>query len=117
METLPCLLSLSGIYTPDHIVRHHRTLLVDYETARQAGIRAHGSEEAMVDKVKSNLEHGMELWEALSRRGQQLHVARPRTEEPLDAQAGTPLRFMAIVKAPLMNGVSQGKGKVLDNVP
>jgi hypothetical protein len=118
VETLPCLLSLPGIYTPNHKIRHHRTLLVDFETARQAGIKVHGSEEAMVEKVKSNLEHGMELWTALSRRGQQLHVARPRTEEPLDAQAGNPLRFMAIVRAPLMSGVVQelGKGKAVGNL-
>lgn len=67
----------------------------------------HGGEEAMVEKVKSNLEHGMSLYIALSRRGQQLHngVQRPRTEDPLDAQAGNPLRFMAVVRAPLMGGV------------
>jgi hypothetical protein len=108
VETLPCLLSRPGTYTPDRKIRHHRMLLVDYETARQAGIRVHGGEEAMVEKVKSNLEHGMELWTALSRRGQQLHAPRPRTEEPLDALAGNPLRFMAIVKAPLMTGGVQG---------
>lgn len=119
VETLPCLRSLPGTYTPDSKTRHHRTLLVDYEKARQAGIRAHGSEVAMVEKVKSNLEHAMELWTALSRRGQQLHVARPRTEEPLDALAGNPLRFMAIVKAPLMNGISQGtrEEKIIGSLP
>ncbi|KAF2135474.1 uncharacterized protein K452DRAFT_293187 [Aplosporella prunicola CBS 121167] len=98
VKTLPRMRSITGIYSPNEKKSHRRLCLVDFETAFQAGIELHGSQEAMERCISSSAQEGA---------GSTTHWGRrTRTKEPFDGKSSNVLRFLAIVYAPALNRVT-----------
>ncbi len=113
LETLPRMRSIPGIYSPNEKKSRTRLTLVDYKSARRAGIALHGLSSAMEQYV-SNMaaqklqEYNKRVDQAAEGPGSTTRrLRRPRTEDLFDGQSGNPMRFLAIVRAPWLNTVSQ----------
>jgi len=111
LDTLPQMRSIPGIYSPNQKKCRHRLTLVDYDYARRAGIALHGSVTAMEKHVSDIAGQKLQRYrERLSQRPTSPSAPttrRPRTEGPFDGKSGNPLRFMAIVRTPWLNRISQ----------
>jgi len=114
LNTLPCMRSIPGTYSPNEKKCHERLALVDSESAYRAGITLHGSFSAMEQYV-SNI--SAQKLQEFNRRTSQAtaegsrptarRLRPPRTEDLFDGRSGNPMRFMAIVRMPWLNKVSQ----------
>lgn len=114
LNTLPSMRSIPGTYSPNKKKCRERLALVDSESAYRAGIALHGSIGAMEQHV-SNL-NAQKLQEFNKRTSQATadgsglttrRVRRPQTVDLFDGRIGNPIRFMAIVRMPWFNRVSQ----------
>lgn len=114
LHTLPRMRSIPGTYSPNEKKSRKRLALVDSESARLAGITLHGSSSAMERHV-SEITAG-KLRE-FKKRGSQAaaggsgttlrRLRQPRTEDLFDGRSGNPMRFMAIIRMPWLNRISQ----------
>ncbi|EEP78298.1 predicted protein [Uncinocarpus reesii 1704] len=112
VAALPAMKSVPGFYSGRLLKCRTRHNLVDYESARQAGIKLHGSV-AEMERHCSEME--------LQRREQYLQrksefksgggraPRRPPLVEPFDGRQSNPRRYMAIVPAPYIT-----TGKVIE---
>lgn len=99
---LPHMRSFAGCYSPRKIKCRRRETLFDYSTARQAGIAAHGTVEAMEKRASEMVSR--RLKSKLSVRRTSGTSLRPtRYEDPFDGQCSNPRRFMGIIRAPFFN--------------
>ncbi|KXN82004.1 hypothetical protein AN958_03302 [Leucoagaricus sp. SymC.cos] len=105
VDGLPRMKSIPGLYTPRQEKVCERRNLVDPESARNTGIALHGSVQAMEQFV---LQVAVKRLQAYDERAKIIaRPRRPRTEDPFDAKTRNPSRFMAIVKAPWLDRMSQ----------
>ena len=84
IHTLPTMRSIPGKYSVLGKISREHLSLVDFDSARRAGIALHGSVSAMEQYVSS--------------------MPAPK---PFDEMTWNPLRFMAIVRTPWFNRSSQ----------
>ena len=84
IRTLPTMRSIPGKYSVLGKISREHLSLVDFDSARRAGIALHGSVSAMEQYVSS--------------------MPAPKA---FDGISGNPLRFMAIVRTPWFNKSSQ----------
>lgn len=113
LNTLPCMRSIPGTYSPNEKKSNERLTLVDSESAYRAGIKLHGSLSSMEQYVSNT---SAQKLQAFDRRTSQAtaegsgtttrRLRRPRTEDLFDGRSGNPMRFMAIVRMPWLNRVS-----------
>lgn len=104
LESLPQMKSLPGTYSIKRRIRRDQLKLVDYESARNSGIKLHGSLDAMEEYVSNLSRQKAEMLQERNSATSSGSVSRrPPTVAPFDGQAGNPLRFMAIIKIPWLN--------------
>jgi hypothetical protein len=86
-----------------------RSTLVDYESAPECGIAAHGSQQDMTAHVFRSKAKQDDEYER--RRHAALHtgarVRRPYNPDPLNACSANPYRFVAIVRVPRLDRLQQ----------
>ena len=104
---LPQIRSIPGCYSPNLKYCPLPLTLIDYESARDAGIILHGSLRAMeqyasrmVFKSREKYDTRYSEW-TLRKSGPKPRP--PRFEDSWDGKSGNPIRFMAIVAAPYLN--------------
>lgn len=111
IETLPRMTVVPGVYSPVKKKAKQR-ILVDYESALNAGIALHGSSSAMQQHVSEMEAQRLQAYyakvAAMQQSGSNVRIRRPRTREPHDGQSENPHRFVAIVRLPWLNKTSQG---------
>ncbi|KAF2276421.1 uncharacterized protein EI97DRAFT_39340 [Westerdykella ornata] len=115
VDTLRCMRSLPGTYSPNERRCSERIVLVDRESACRAGTTLHGSFSAMEQYVSDTSaakleEFNKRIQDDISQKAavgsKTPRRRRPQTEDPFDGLSGNPLRFMAIVRVPWLNKVS-----------
>ena len=111
LDTLPQMRSIPGIYSPNQKKCRHRLTLVDHDCARRAGITLYGSVTVMEKHVSDIAGQKLRQYrERLSQppTGPSASTTRHhRTEGAFDGESGNPLRFMAIIRTPWLNRISQ----------
>ncbi|KAK5997052.1 hypothetical protein PT974_02403 [Cladobotryum mycophilum] len=111
VETLPRMSAIPGIYSPNE-KKATRCVLVDYDSARCAGISLYGSLEAMENYVSDRAEQKHQEYlgkvAAAHESGSSTrHLRTPPAMDPFDGCSGNPHRFVAITRVPWLNEVSR----------
>ena len=107
VDKLPHMRSIPGTYSPNRKRAKGRLLLVDFDSARCAGIAIHGCTTAMEQHVASSMTEELQSYNARTLAGTGRRTRRLRTEDIFDAKSGNALRFMAIVRLPHLDSISQ----------
>ncbi|KAI9843265.1 MAG: hypothetical protein M1838_002704 [Thelocarpon superellum] len=100
-STLPILLSLPGTYSNRQTTWRSRVPFVEKETAKQAGIKLHGSTEGMTAARRRNMEE-----DRLSGSGPHGHVQwrlEDRSFSSFDNKESNPFRFMGVLRIPWLD--------------
>lgn len=111
ISTLPHMRTVPGIYGPFNRTVSKSVSLVDFESARQAGIALYGSSDAMLEHVSKVLDRKLQVFDAKKRERERRHsrrdhAARPRpptVEDPWDSGEAGSLRFFAIIRMPWLD--------------
>ncbi|GAW24919.1 hypothetical protein ANO14919_145150 [Xylariales sp. No.14919] len=111
VNKLPCMRVIPGTYSPNE-KKVARCILVDYESARIAGITAHGSISAMTRFVsdlqtQKDEKYNARKAAALSLGDRSTHIRRPPALDPYDALSGNPFRFGAIARVACLDIATQ----------
>ncbi|KAJ6441513.1 F-box domain-containing protein [Purpureocillium lavendulum] len=106
VKALPSMRALPGVYTR-YERKLHRVVLVDYESARLAGIARHGSEAAMRAYVEGDEAAGPQTRSTRLTASDTAHARRPKLEDPIDHGVGNPLRFAAVCRVPWLDKQTQ----------
>lgn len=107
IKSIPHVKALPGIYSPNEKkVTRPPTLLVDYESALEAGVELHGSVSSMNDYAlqKKIQNHNSRLWN-IGRRDRR--ARRSWVSDPFDGHSGNPFRFVAIAHVPWLDRKKQ----------
>ncbi|KAL2167502.1 hypothetical protein VTG60DRAFT_1196 [Thermothelomyces hinnuleus] len=106
VQSLPCVRVIPGIYSPnERKIPRSVSVLVDRESARLAGIRLHGSLDAM-ERYVASLEareidaYNQRIVAAEGDRRPALRMRRPGVRPQFDGRSGNPFRFVAIIRVP-----------------
>ena len=112
--TLPHMRSIPGTYSPNEKICRAQLSLVDSGSARRAGIALHGSFSAVEQHVSDVAARKLQQYNKRAARATadgtgatSYRPRRARDKDLFDGQSGNPLRFMAIVRMPWLNRVSQ----------
>ena len=105
LNDLPQMRSVPGRYSTKESNISDRILLIDHEAAHAAGIALYGSSTIMDVYIAAVLARKQREYakRAIKRCG----ARPPETEDPRDGHRENPLRFMAVVRAPVFIRVSQ----------
>ncbi|PGG98979.1 hypothetical protein AJ80_09434 [Polytolypa hystricis UAMH7299] len=102
---LPSMRSVPSRYSPRKIKCRTRLTLIDHDATRQFGITMHGTIGAMEQYASEITSEEMEQYHTRkSRHMKDCAILRqPRSEDAFDGHSSNPRRFMAIVRAPLLD--------------
>ncbi|OAQ83736.1 F-box domain-containing protein [Purpureocillium lilacinum] len=112
VNALPHVRALPGVYTPRE-KKLHRVVLVDYASARHAGIAHHGSEAAMNRYMEATRVAQVQAYNAKgtasgrSASSAACHTHPPKLEDPPDDGPWNPFRFAAVCRVPWLNSETQ----------
>lgn len=101
---LPSFKSLPGYYSSRGIKCRRRLTLVDHSAAREAGIVLHGDIDTMKQHAAEITTKRLETYQSRhSRHAGGPKPRQPRSEDSFDGYSSNPMRFMGVVRAPLIN--------------
>ena len=107
INTLPRMRVICGIYSPNEKRVGAPSVLVDYESALDAGISLHGSLRAMQKYVADMEAQKLQAYNARVSAAAAASITcrmrQPTTSDPFDGKSGNPFRFVAIVNVPWLN--------------
>ncbi|KAI5465235.1 hypothetical protein BGZ63DRAFT_478851 [Mariannaea sp. PMI_226] len=110
IKALPCMRVIPGIYSPNE-KRAKSSVLVDYQSAQDAGISRYGSlitmHEYVADVEAKRLDAYERALEAQLHRPNTRRRQGPRATDSFDGHSGNPFRFVAIVRVPWLNRASK----------
>lgn len=104
LAKIPHMRVMPGIYSPNE-KKALECVLVDYKSARCAGIAFHGSLDAMEKYVSHKKDQ--KITAALNSGAIARRIPPPYRTYPYDEQSGNPRRFVAIVRVPWLNRALQ----------
>lgn len=112
LNTLPCMRSIPGTYSPNGKKCREPLVLVDFESAYRAGIMQHGSVSAMDQYVSNISSQKLQKFNKATARATiegstTRRPRRPQTEDVFDGRSGNPIRYMAIVRMPWLDKAAQ----------
>ena len=103
LAKVPSFKSIPGLYSPRGIKCRRRLTLIDHSAAREAGIVMHGDSNSMKQYAPETLNKRLEIHQsrkATSTGGVKPRL--PRSEDSFDGFSSNPLRFMGIIRAPVL---------------
>ncbi|CRL28954.1 Cyclin-like F-box [Penicillium camemberti] len=105
LAKIPSFKSVPGRYSSRGIKCHRRLTLFDHSAAREAGIFVHGDSNSMKQYASESLAKRIEIHQ--SRNARSTHGVKPprlpRSEESFDGFSSNPIRFMGIIRAPVLD--------------
>ena len=110
VNTLPKFKIVPGVYSEGQRKCRTRSTLIDRETARDAGVERHGSQEAMEEYVTEQQKKVSDKYSARKRKvkidGKDAKVRRPKRIEPSDRGEENDRRFVAVIRAPPIDKIT-----------
>ena len=103
LAKLPSFKSVPGRYSSRGIQCRRRITLIDHSAAREAGIVVHGDSNSMKQYVSESLTKNLEIHKSRNSTSTGAKPRLPRSADSFDGFSSNPLRFMGIIRAPVLD--------------